>query len=58
MKQLDSAQEAAQRHLRTCLSRKKGYIDVADWQKAQALFKNQVTFTNNYGSLLGKGFIE
>ena len=58
MKGLDGAQEAAQRHLRSVLNRKKGYIDTTDLVKANDLFKEQVKETNFYATTLTKGFIE
>lgn len=57
MKRLDGAQEATQRKIRQCLSRKKGYIDLPDLQALQKQFALQVTYTNEFGTLLGKGFI-
>jgi len=58
MKTLDGAQETAQRHLRSALNRKKGYIDISDLAKANDLFADQIRYTNAYAQELSKGFIE
>lgn len=57
MKSLDAQQEKVQRYLRSCLARKKGYIDTTDWQKVQQYFAAEVKATNDFGSLLAKGFV-
>jgi hypothetical protein len=58
MKLLDGRQELVQRYLRSCLNRKKGYIDSKDLDLVRARFTETITEANKFASQLGKGFVE